>query len=893
MTYILYTLFIFPITQIIELIFTFSSKIFKDTAVSILTISVIISVICLPLYNAAERWQIIERDLIKRLKPKIDRIKSVFSGDERFMILQTFYRQNNYHPVYALRSTFGILLQVPFFIAAYSFISHMEAIKGASFFFINNLGEPDRLISINDSITINILPIIMTVINLLSGALYSKDFPLKDKIQLYGISAVFLILLYNSPSALVIYWTANNIFSLLKNIYYKIEHKNKKTILAVIVCVSLIYIAIHLMFFYNGNWFLRILISAVSLFSVFIYWTIFFINKLKLNKKINNIFIKLPNNTFFIFLFSFSALFIITGLYLPSNLIVSSPQEFSFIEGYTTPLFFIGNTFLQSFSFFILWPLLLYFLLKKYQKQFSLLASILLFCSIVNIFFFPGNYGLISVEMVYDGNVYHTFKESIINILILFIPILLVFFLYSIKKEKILCTIIMLCIVSTIFISFINILTINKEYKNMSRLKNNDSWTITEIKPVFELSKNGKNTVIIILDRAVSLFIPYIFQEDQTLFNKYSGFVYYPNTVSFYHYTVLGMPPIHGGYEYTPFEMNKRNDKSIANKHYESFLLMPTIFSQLNYKITVLDPPYFNYSMKDDLQIYNDLQNTSVSITDSRYTKIWLDQHDLTFASTADILKRNLFWNSLFKLSPLALRYGIYLQGDYCASTLMNKMLLTINGYAILDYLPVLTSITQGDENTFLIMVNNTTHEPSFLQAPEYRPANVVTNFGDSPFNKETAYHVNAASIKRIGEWIEFLKANNVYDNTRIILVSDHGASPVFKYKTNLPFNIEWYNALLMVKDFEDSGTLRTDDTFMSNADVPIIALNGLIENPVNPFTGKEITSSLKSNPLYIAISGSFNLSDPSDSQIHLDPKIDHYVHTNIFNPDNWKRIEP
>ena len=892
MTSVFYTIFIYPITQIIELIFTFSLKIFKDTGFSILSISAIISILCLPLYNAAEKWQILERDTVRRLKPKIDRIKAVFSGDERFMLLQTFYRQNDYHPLYALRGSFAVILQIPFFIAAYSFISNLEAVKGASFFFIDNLGEPDRLISTGAGITLNILPIIMTAVNLLSGAIYAKDFQLKDKIQLYCIAALFLLLLYNSPSALVIYWTANNIFSLFKNIYYKMDFKNKKTVLSVLVCIFLLYISAHLIFIYNGNWFLRVLLSGMCVFSVIVYWTFFFVNRFYKTFLIDIFSPFLPDNSFPLFIFSLSVMFILTGIFLPANLIVSSPIEFSFIDSYTTPLYFIGNTCLQAAGFFILWPLLVYFLLNKFQKPFSLLAAVLLLCSFVNIFFFRGNYGLISVELVYDGDVYHTFRESAKNIIILLVPSTLAIFLCRIKKEKILNTAIILCAVSTMSVSVYNLSTINREYKNFSGLRDASSWSITEVKPLFEISEKGKNTVIIILDRAVNLFIPYIFQEDQELLKKYTGFIYYPNTVSFNHYTVLGMPPIYGGYEYTPFEMNKRTDTPIAAKHNEALLLMPQIFSQSGRKVTVIDPPYPNYSIRDDLSIYSYLENTNAVLTDSRYTKIWLKQHDLAFASVSDTLKRNLLWNSLFRISPLIMRYGIYLQGDYCSPALMNKMLLTLNGYAVLDYLPSLTSITRADEDTFLIMVNNTTHEPSFLQAPEYRPVNVITNFGNSPFSKETAYHANNAAIKRIGDWLDFLKSNNAYDNTRIILVSDHGASPVFKYSTNLPFNIEWYNPLLMVKDFNSSGALETDNTFMSNADVPFIALNGQIENPVNPFTGNEISVSLKSSPLYISISGSFGLSDKNESQINLDPKIDHYVHANIFNPDNWIRAD-
>jgi len=888
---VLYTLLIYPITQIIELCFTFSLKIFKNTGISILGISFIISLLCLPLYNAAEKWQKFERDTIKRLKSKIDKIKLAFSGDERFMLLQTFYRQNNYHPVFALRSAFGILLQIPFFIAAYSFLSHMDATKGVSFLFIPNLGAPDSLLSIGD-FNLNVLPLLMTLINLLSCFIYAKDFPLKDKIQLYGMAVLFLVLLYNSPSALVIYWTTNNIFSLIKNIYNKISYKNKFFVLSVLISILFIYISIHLICFYNGDWFLRELITGILIFTVSVYWISFLIKRFsKLN--IKNIFTEIfPANSFPLFMSSFAALWILTGIFIPANLIVSSPQEFSFIDNYTTPLYFVFNTCLQAAGMFLLWPVFLFFLFPKFQKYFSIIGAVLLFSSLINFFFFQGNYGPISVELVFEEHVYHTFRESGKNLLFLFIPVILIFLICRFKFEKIISAVFIVCAVTTFGISIYNFFNINKGYHELSEIRNENSLSVNEIKPLFELSDNGKNTIIIILDRAISLFIPYIFEEDTSLNDKYSGFVYYPNTASFHHYTVLGMPPIYGGYEYTPIGFNNRNDINLVTKHNESLLLMPTIFSNAGYNVTVTDPPYPDYLLKGELQIFDSLQNTKAIKTDSRYTRLWLDDHDLHFASISDILKRNLLWYSLFKISPLVLRYGIYLQGDYCAPSLMNKKILTLNGYAVLDYLPDFTNITNEDQNNFLLMVNNTTHEPSFLQAPEYRPVSVVSNHGTSPFSKETAYHVNAASVKRLAEWFDYLKAHNVYDNTRIILVSDHGASPVFKYKTNLPFNIEWYNALLMVKDFDASGTFKTDNTFMSNGDVPFIALNGQIENPVNPFTGNEITTVVKSNPLYIAISASFSLSDPDSKQINLNPKIDYYVHTDIFNQDNWHKAE-
>ncbi|MCL2139821.1 MAG: hypothetical protein FWH41_09885, partial [Treponema sp.] len=132
------------------------------------------------------------------------------------------------------------------------------------------------------------------------------------------------------------------------------------------------------------------------------------------------------------------------------------------------------------------------------------------------------------------------------------------------------------------------------------------------------------------------------------------------------------------------------------------------------------------------------------------------------------------------------------------------------------------------------------------------------------------------------------LKYNGVYDNTRIILVSDHGPAPSFSIKSDLPFNIEQFNALLMVKDFYANGILKTNTEFMTNADVPSLAMEGLIENAVNPFTGNQINMKAKEKPLYIAVSGSIHLQNKQTTQFSLNKENDYYVHKNIFDTKNW-----
>jgi len=119
-------------------------------------------------------------------------------------------------------------------------------------------------------------------------------------------------------------------------------------------------------------------------------------------------------------------------------------------------------------------------------------------------------------------------------------------------------------------------------------------------------------------------------------------------------------------------------------------------------------------------------------------------------------------------------------------------------------------------------------------------------------------YHINMAAMIQLGKWFDYLRENNVYDNTRIILVSDH-SWPLFSMEDTILnsdnkivfnddsklLNIELYCPLLMVKDF-NSQELVTSSEFMTIADVPTLAMENLIENPKNPYTGKAISSAEK-----------------------------------------------
>ena len=217
-----------PLELLFDVVYAVGYRITANPGLSIVLLSLVINFLVLPLYRRADAVQEEERLQAQRLKPGVDKIKRVFKGDERFMILQTYYRQNNYKPYYALKGSLSLLLEIPFFMAAYRYLSGLSLLQGAAFGPIADLGKPDQLLTLFGQ-PVHLLPILMTVINIVSGMIYTRGMPLKSKIQLYGMALVFLVLLYGSPSGLVFYWTLNNVFSLIKNIVMSKSAKNRET----------------------------------------------------------------------------------------------------------------------------------------------------------------------------------------------------------------------------------------------------------------------------------------------------------------------------------------------------------------------------------------------------------------------------------------------------------------------------------------------------------------------------------------------------------------------------------------------------------------------------------------------------------------------------------------
>lgn len=881
----LFDIFIFPIYGVIEFLYQNVYVLSSHYAfVCIFSVSFFVNLICLPMYNRAEFYQQEERNIQKKLETKVKSIKKNFKGDEQFMLLSTYYRQNNYHPIMALRSSLSLLIQIPFFIAAYIFFSQPEIYGSMSVGIIKNLATPDKLINLF-GISINILPILMTVINVISAEIYAKGIPLKERIQMHALAFVFLILLYNSPSGLVIYWTLNNCFSLLKNI--GLRTKNIKKFFTVSVFTILFATGFPLLI--NS-----IIIDDIPQQVRFGYITLIVLTLMVLfaskvfNKKIS----KILNNKANIGLYVSVAisLSLLLGVFVPSVVISSSPEDFSFLGTVGNPVYYISSSGAKAFGLFFLWGIIFYSLFSdKIKNLMTLFSLMMLFSSLVNILMFRGDLGLLTVELtmnVYDASIFKM-TQIVLNSIISLIAIFFALYLVVNKKFTTIKKIVSVILVSTIFVACINICKINKNYEkekkgNLAKkmfFRGNNSDVI---KPIFELSKNGKNVIIIFIDRAISAYLPVILNNSAELKEDFSGFVYYPNCVSYFGHTILAYPAMIAGYEYTPENMNKIKNKTIIEKYKESMLVLPLIFKKHGFEATVIHSPirslclfenvHEEYS-SDSLFDKFDIKNAG-GLNTGKSTilpfKIASDKND-----TSKILSRNFIYFSLFTAVPTIFKKNIYGDGSYQTNDFVKRSIIwddyVENEFLKLYSLPKYTAITKENKNTFTVFNSECIH----------------INLYDKPYHDEH-FSLEQQAFNILGSYMKYLKKNGVYDNTRIIIVSDHGHWG--QNHTTLPSKATSYNPVLFVKDFNKTETYKTDMTFMTNADTSSIALNGLIAKPINPFTGKNIleqTDKKKVKILYYTDIKADYKNYPNETCIFPSAKF-FEVSENIFEKKDW-----
>lgn len=204
-----------------------------NVGLSIMLLSVAVKFLMWPLTRLAERWQADVDRQHARIQPVLDEIRATYRGEERHDRTLAAYRERGINPLYATKSLFGYLIQIPVFIAAFAMLGENVGLAAEPWLWIGDLSRPDAFLPLPLAIPffgqdLNLLPLLMTLVTVVAAAFHT-DPNLTPKLlearrrQLYFLAALFLALFYTFPAAMVLYWTTNNLLHLLTTVAGRIR----------------------------------------------------------------------------------------------------------------------------------------------------------------------------------------------------------------------------------------------------------------------------------------------------------------------------------------------------------------------------------------------------------------------------------------------------------------------------------------------------------------------------------------------------------------------------------------------------------------------------------------------------------------------------------------------
>ena len=228
-----YNMLLFPLSKLSALtedFLIFLNSFFKNFGASIIFFAFIIKIALYPLSRALFHSQQRVLALSAEINPKLDEIRNLYHGEDRHYKTLEIYKELGISPNFRMYPALIALIQIPVLISIFNTLGEMPQLFNQNFLWISDLSKPDMASSFPLFVPLlgnnfNILPFIMFIFIFLSGAIsiQSKlDSQEKSKKirQTIFMAAIFFIIFYPFPAAMVLYWTASNFFNILQQKFF-------------------------------------------------------------------------------------------------------------------------------------------------------------------------------------------------------------------------------------------------------------------------------------------------------------------------------------------------------------------------------------------------------------------------------------------------------------------------------------------------------------------------------------------------------------------------------------------------------------------------------------------------------------------------------------------------
>ena len=181
-------------------------------AAAIIILTLIIKTLLWPLQNKATN----SMKRMQLLQPKQAELRDKYKDDPTRMNTEVMKLYKDYG-VNPLSGCLPMLVQIPIFFGFYNMLGKAVELRNSSFLWVNDLSLPDTIGHLPGvGWPINILPLLMAATMFWQMAISPKSGdPMQQKIFMF-MPLIFVAFCYNFASALALYWTVQNLFSVVQ-----------------------------------------------------------------------------------------------------------------------------------------------------------------------------------------------------------------------------------------------------------------------------------------------------------------------------------------------------------------------------------------------------------------------------------------------------------------------------------------------------------------------------------------------------------------------------------------------------------------------------------------------------------------------------------------------------
>lgn len=179
-------------------------------AAAIIVLTLLIKTILWPVQNKATN----EMRKMALLSPKMTEMRDKFKDDPQKLNEETMklYKEYGVNP---FSGCLPMLIQIPIFFGFYSMLGTAIELRNSSFFWVVDLSQPDTIAHVM-GFPINILPIVMAGTMVWQMIITPKTGDAMQQRIFYFMPIIFLVFCYNYASGLALYWTTQNLFSIVQ-----------------------------------------------------------------------------------------------------------------------------------------------------------------------------------------------------------------------------------------------------------------------------------------------------------------------------------------------------------------------------------------------------------------------------------------------------------------------------------------------------------------------------------------------------------------------------------------------------------------------------------------------------------------------------------------------------